>query len=533
MLFYGSIHSTPPGIVGEFNLGGYERALSTSTLHVVFTTIKVAVINTILSMLIATTLAWIIARTDVPYGGVLEVLISLPFFLPPILTAMAWGMLGNPTVGSINLAWRYITGSDTAIVNVYSYGGVVWHMMQHSIPFIFLLLVDAFRNINSSFEEASRMSGASPTRTLFKITLMLALPAILNAATLTLIVSIESFESALIFGLNSGVNVITTEIYSALNNEVSPQYQYGTALSFLVMVSLFLIILIQRAILGTRSYQSVTGKGFGYTVSKLGKWRWILFSYSMAFFMISVVMPISQLLAGSFFKFFGFYKLNMLTMENYYAVFRNRALHEAAANTFILAFAGATAAMILSAVIAYISVRTKLPGKKAVELLAWLPFLMPGIVLAIGFLWAFTMLPGPIQIYGTMWALLIAYITLRLPISASVMSAAYSQLSFDIEECSRVHGASWWRTLWRILIALTWPSFVVGWVIAFSGIIREVSASVLLYSTQSEVLSVSLLKLWSRGQSEQVAVIALGVMTVTVILRWAQLTLLKKNSLSA
>jgi iron(III) transport system permease protein len=150
-------------------------------------------------------------------------------------------------------------------------------------------------------------------------------------------------------------------------------------------------------------------------------------------------------------------------------------------------------------------------------------------VLGIGFLWAFAMLPGPIPIYGTIWALLLAYVALCTPVSVRVMSSAYAQLSYDLEECSRVHGATFMQTLWRILVALAWPSFAVGWVLTFFGIMRELSASVLLYAVGSEVLSVVLMKLWANGQAEQVSVVGLFMMLLVIAFRWVQLRFLNSR----
>ncbi|MEA2814801.1 MAG: iron(III) transport system permease protein, partial [Rhodospirillaceae bacterium] len=165
MLLYGSLHSTPPGITGEFNLDGYAGLASAENLVVLANTVGISLVKTILSLALAILLAWIIARTDTPGRGVLEVLITLPFFIPPILTATAWAMLGNAQVGTINLVWRWLTGSESTLVDVYSYGGVIWHMMQYSTPFIFLFVVDAFRAMDPSLEESSRMSGATRWQT--------------------------------------------------------------------------------------------------------------------------------------------------------------------------------------------------------------------------------------------------------------------------------------------------------------------------------------------------------------------------------
>ena len=532
MLLYGSFHSTPPGSAGVFNLNGYRQVFSVEAIPVLVNTLSIALTKTVISVFLATLLAWIVARTDTPSRRVLEVLITLPFFIPPILTAMAWGMLGNPQVGLLNQFWEWVSGQDKPIINVYSYWGVVWHMMQYSVPFLFLLLVEAFRAMDPSLEESSRMAGASRFQTFRRITLVLMLPAITSGTILSFIRGIESFESALFFGTPAGIRMVTTEIYDSINQRAQPEYQYATALSFVVMILLSLLVLAQWRILRGRSFQTVTGKGFSPRVMKLGKLRWLTFSICMLFFAIAVLLPIAQLVLGSMFKFVGFYSIEGLTLDHYRAAWDNEELWRAFKNTLMLGCGGATLTLILGAITAYISVRTRWHGRRLIELLAWLPWLMPGIVLAIGYLWAFAMIPGPIQLYGTIWALLLAYIALGTPVSVRVMSTAWMQLSHDLEESSRVHGASWNQTFWRILIAIAWPSFAVGWILVFFGIMRELSASILLYSVGSEVLSVELLKLWANGDAEQVCVIGLFMILLALLFRATQWIVFRKTQMA-
>ncbi|MHC2332821.1 ABC transporter permease [Bradyrhizobium sp. USDA 4454] len=523
MLLYGSLHSTPPGMAGTFNLDGYRDVITLQSAVTLLNTVGISLAKTIPSVVLAVLLAWILARTDTPFRGALEVLITLPFFIPPILTAMAWGMLGNPQVGLLNQLYQWITGSETAPINVYSYGGVVWHMMQYSVPFLFLLIVDAFRAMDPSLEEAATMCGASRLRTFGTVTLQLMLPALTGAAILSFIRGIENFESPLFFGSPAGIRVITTDIYDSINQRSPPQYQYATAVSFVIMALLFLIVLLQRRMLRGRSFQTITGKGYSPSVMRLGAWRWATFAFCVLFFVVTVVLPVGQLIIGSFFKFFGFYQWDMLTLEHYREVFGSSEFWRGFSNTMLLGLVGATLTMLLGAAVAYVSVRTKWRGRLLIDSMAWLPWMMPGIVLGVGFLWGFALLPHGIPIYGTIWALLLAYISLGTPLSVRAMSSAYAQLSFDLEECSRVHGASWLQTMRRIVLALAWPSFAVGWVLVFFGIMRELSASVLLYSVGSEVLSVVLLKLWANGNAEQVSVIGLIMMVLVIIFRWVQL----------
>jgi iron(III) transport system permease protein len=529
MLLYGSLHSTPPGMAGTFTLEGYREVLTRQSLLTLLNTVGISLAKTIPSVVLAVLLAWILARTDTPFRGALEVLVTLPFFIPPILTAMAWGMLGNPQVGLLNQLFQWATGSSSAPINVYSYGGVVWHMMQYSVPFLFLLIVDAFRAMDPSLEEAARMCGASRWRTFRTVTLHLMLPALTSAAILSFIRGIENFESPLFFGSPAGIRVITTDIYDSINQSSPPRYQYATAVSFVIMTLLFLIVILQWKLLKGRSFTTVSGKGYSPGVIKLGRWRWVTFAFCVLFFVVTVVLPVSQLLIGSFFKFFGFYERDMLTLDHYRAVFGSGEFWRGFGNTMLLGLVGATLTMVLGGVVAYISVRTRWRGRLVIDAMAWLPWMMPGIVLGVGFLWGFALLPHAIPIYGTIWALLLAYISLGTPLSVRVMSSAYAQLAYDLEECSRVHGGSWLQTMRYIMIALTWPSFAVGWVLIFFGIMRELSASVLLYSVGSEVLSVVLLKLWANGQAEQVSVIGLIMMALVMVFRWVQLSVIKKR----
>jgi iron(III) transport system permease protein len=529
MLLYGSLHSTPPGMVGTFNLDGYISIATTENLMVLANTVGISLVKTVLALALAVLLAWIVARTDTPGRGTLEVLITLPFFIPPILTATAWAMLGNAQVGTINLAWRWLSGTDSTLVDVYSYGGVIWHMMQYSTPFIFLFVVDAFRAMDPSLEESSRMSGATRWQTFWRITLTLMLPVTTSAFILSFIRGIESFESAVFFGTPVGIEVITTAIYNSITQRAQPDYQFATALSFAALGLMFLLLLLQNRLLLGRSFTTVTGKGYSPNVTRLGRVRWLTFAVCIVFFVLTVALPIGQLLLSSFFKFFGFYEADMLTLEHYRNVWENSAFWRAFGNTMLLGVVGATVTMALGGIVAYVTTRTRWRGRRLIDVLAWLPWMMPGMVLGIGFLWGFAILPHAIPIYGTLWALLLAYVALGTPVAVRVTSAAYQQIAVDIEECSRVHGAGWWQTLGRILIALAWPAFAVGWVLIFFGIMRELSASILLYAPGTEVLSVVMLKMWVGGKPEEVSVIGLVMLVLVLAFRWVQLKFIKKR----
>ncbi|PKU22520.1 ABC transporter permease [Telmatospirillum siberiense] len=520
-MFYGSLHTTRPGLPGGFNLDGYRAVLSLDNAQLLFETFRIAATNTTISLAFATVLAWLVARTDVPGRRALEVLITFPIFIPPILTSTVWGMLANPSVGILNVAWQTLTGDADPLLDIYSYAGVIWLMVQMSTAFLFMLLVDVFRAMDPSLEDASRLAGARPYQTFFRITLGMMLPALSSCFLLSLIRGMEAFEPALLYGSQAGIRMLATQIYLSVTQEENPSYQYPTALSFTMIVLMFLLVLVQWRILKGRRFQTVTGKGYTPRTVVLGRWRWLAFLPCAFFVVCAVILPVLQLISGSFFEYFGIYRWDMLTLEHYREVLTNPSIRRSFINTLVLAVGGAVSTMALGSVVAYATMRTRVRGRRLLEFLAWLPWMMPGMVMAVGFLWVFALLPPGIPLYGTIGAMLIADVALCMPVSVRVMSSAYAQISGDLEECSRVAGASWLQTQWHITLALVWPSLSVGWLLVFFGILREMSAAILLYSAGSETFSITLYRLWNDGRIEQVSVIGLFLLLLVVLMRWA------------
>ena len=264
------------------------------------------------------------------------------------------------------------------------------------------------------------MSGATRWQTFWRVTLALMLPVTTSAFILSFIRGVESFESAVFFGVPVGIEVITTTIYNSITQRAQPDYQSATALSFAALALMFLLLVLQSRLLRGRTFTTVTGKGYSPNIMRLGRLRWVTFGICILFFALTVALPIGQLLLSSFFKFFGFYEADMLTFDHYRSVWENSSFWRAFGNTMLLGVAGATATMTLGGIVAYVTTRTRWRGRRLIDLLAWLPWMMPGMVLGIGFLWGFAILPHGIPIYGTLWALLLAYIALGTPVAVRV-----------------------------------------------------------------------------------------------------------------
>jgi iron(III) transport system permease protein len=530
MLLFGSVRDAPPGEAASFTLTAYREAYTdASTYRVLFNSLMIAGIKTIFAVILGVFFAWVITRTNTPYPRLLETFVTLPFFVPPILTAIAWAMLANPTAGILNRFFMLLFGLDRPLFNIYSYAGIIWHMTHYSTAFVFLLVVGAFRAMDPSLEDASHASGASGLKTFFRVTLPLLFPAIIGAALLTFIRGLESFESALFFGLPAKIFVFTTEIYSSLTHRTPPDYPRAMALAALLMVITFAGVVIQRRLLAQKTYVTITGKDYRPRLIDLGPWRWVTFGVCTTYFFVALVLPVSQLVLSSFFTIFGLYDLNLLTLANYRQAFSDLMFWRALRNSLVLSTGGAILCMLLSALIAYIIFKTKFWGKEALDFCSWVPWTLPGMVLALGMLWAYILLPGPIMLYGTLWILLIAYLTIGLPIGVRCMSGTIVQISTDLEESSRLCGATWWQTFVKIYLALLRPGFTAGALLLFFVFLRELSASVLLYSPGNEVLAVTILKYWEAGRSEVVSVIALVMLGVVILFKAGEGWLLKSR----
>jgi iron(III) transport system permease protein len=528
MLLFGSLRDAPPGEAASFTLAAYREAYANaSTYRVLLNSLVIAGVKTVFAVTLGVFFAWVVTRTDTPYRRLLETLVALPFFVPPILTAMAWAMLGNPTAGSLNKFFMLLFGLDHPLFNVYSYAGIIWHMTHYSTAFVFLLIVGAFRAMDPALEDASRAAGAGGLKTFFRVTLPLMAPAIMGAGLLAFIRGLEAFESALFFGLPARIFVFTTEIYSALTHRTPADHPRAMALAALLMAITFTGVLVQRRIMAGKKYFTITGNGYRPRLVDLGAWKWATFGLCVAYFFIALVLPVSQLLLSSFFTIFGLYDFNLLTLDNYRQVFSDLLFWRSLTNSLVLAAGGAVLCMLISALIAYIIFRTKFWGKAALDFLSWMPWSLPGMVLALGLLWAFIPLPGGIVLYGTIWILLIAYLIIGLPVGVRSMAGTIVQISQDLEESSRACGASWWQTFVKIYLALLRPGFTAGAFLLFFVLLREVSASVLLYSPGNEVLSVTILKYWEAGRSEVVSVIALIMLGIVILFRIGEAWLMK------
>ncbi|HET7701387.1 MAG TPA: iron ABC transporter permease [Candidatus Limnocylindria bacterium] len=507
-----------------FTTANYEHVYSDPrTYRLLLNSFLYAVGTSILAIGLGTSLAFIVERTNVPFRRGFFAVTLVPLIVPGIVSTIAWIYLASGRIGVLNRGLMAALGLESPPFEVFSLLGMVWTEGLHLSPLVFLVMVGAMRAMDPALEEAAMTSGARPLRTLRVVTLPVLVPALAAAALIMFIRGLESFEVPALLGLPAEVPVITSEIYFALRTY--PQ-DYGLAGALgvgLLLVSAVGVWSYGRLTRRAERFATITGKGYRPRIVELGRWRWVAFVYILVYLLVVVVLPFLVLLFVSLVPFYipSLDMLQKLTLQHYVTVFEHPDTLRAVRNSFVLALSSATITMALTAVIAWIVVRTTLPGRRVLDLLAFLPIGIPGLVLAVAII--FELINFPIPIYGTLAILVIAYVTRYLPYGMRTSTAAMVQLHRELEEAAAVSGASWATSFRRIVVPLLWPSLVAGWIYVFVVSVRELSSSVLLVSHDSTVLSFLILDLQQSGQSNAVAALSVMlVLSLVVIVGLAQ-----------
>jgi iron(III) transport system permease protein len=506
MVLYGSFKDGAPGQAGGFTLAHWRAVLGDAdTFRVLLTSILIAVPRTVLALLLATVFAWCIARTTTPCKRVLEGLLVFLFFLPELPWVLAWMLLGAPKVGLLNQWLRALVPAVDTFINVYSYGGLVVLGAVRSAPVLFLFVFPAFQAMDATLEEAARMAGASGWRTIWRINFPLVLPALLASGILSFVVAMESFEIPQLLGTPARISVFTTRIYDLAYGGHVARFGPAMVLAVLLLLITVSLIVVQWRLLGGRAYTTISGRGYQARPIDLGRWRWLPFAVIVAFFVVFGALPFLVLLLNSFMELSGFLSPEMLTTRHWADALGRTAVLTSVKDTLIVSVAAATLGVVLSAVISYVVTRTTWTGRKILDMVAWGPWAVPGLVMALGFLWAFVSLP----IYGTPWLLVLVFVARGLPVGSRFFTATMVQLGAELEESARIHGASWLRAALRIWVPLLRPAILGAWILLFVIAVRVLDLVVLLAGPGSRMLSADIFFWTVSGRQEAASVLAL------------------------
>jgi len=501
----------------KFTFENYVTAYSSmETVRLFVNSVQFATGTSLFSFCVGTLLAWMNERTNTPFKSLFFALSIIPLIIPGILFTVAWILLGSPKIGIINLLLQSWFNTDFVFINVYSLPGMIWVDGLHYSPMAFLLMTAAFRSMDPSLEESAMMSGANIFQVAWKITLKLSWPAIFATLLILFVRAVESFEVPALLGLPVGIQVFTSSIYQAIHqypSQIGLASSYGTTLLLITTVGVYFQ---SRLSSQGNKYSTMTGKGFRPRLIDLGPWRYVAAGMFVFYFLLIVALPFLVLLWSSFQKFYSvpsMAALRNLTLDPYRFIFDYPTLASSVWNSLALSFGSATVIMLLTSVICWIVVKTKLPGRWLLDNLASLPMVFPGLVLGLSIMIFY--LTVDVGIYGTIWIMFIAYITRFLPYGLRYNTTSMLQIHQELEESAAMSGASWATTFWRVILPLLKPGLVAGWIYIVIVSIRELSSSILLYSPGTEVVSIVIWELWENGQYVELS--ALGVLFILAL----------------
>jgi iron(III) transport system permease protein len=503
---------------GALSLGNFARLATDPTfIGPYLTALGIAVSVAAGASALAIPLAWLVARTDLPLRGAIRALVTASFVTPPFLGAIAWEILAAPNSGILNQWYRAIFELDPYehLFDIYTAEGLVFVMACYSFPYIFVLLTNALANIPAELEEASAILGGTRPATLRRVTLPMVLPALLAGALVAFLQALTQFGAPAILALPAGFHVITTKIWALFQYPPDPHLAAAAALPLLVLT----ILLLQgrQWLLGRRNYAVIGGKSGAPRRLGLGIWRGPALAFALAVLALPILLPYAALIKTAIVRTPSDpLTLDTLTLHNFrFVFFEFSQTRQALWNTVLLGVLAATGGTLLALIASYVAQRGLVTGHRFVGFLATAPIAIPGIVLGVGLFLSYTR--PPLVLYGTLWILLLAFLTIELPAGYQQLQAAFRGLHPELEDAGRIFGATRLRVLWRITTPLLRTSVIATWCFVFIGVIRELSATIMLTTAQTKVVSVIIYDLNESGDLGAISVLGITLLVITFL----------------
>ena len=500
---------------GDFTLSNYATAYGRARyIDALFNSLKLGAASAALAGIFAVPLAWAVARTNMPGRGLTRMLVLATFITPPYTGAVAWILLAGPNAGWLNRFFMMVTGAEAGPFNIYSFTGLAVVIALYSFPYIFIFTTAALELVSSEMEDAANILGAGPWRTMRKVTLPLALPAILGGLIICFLEAIALFGSPAMIAIPARFNVVTTQLFQFFGNPVRVEVAAAYAMPLLGVT--ILLVLVQRLIVRRKGFVALTGKGGERRPILLGRWRWVMFGYAMFVSALAVFLPYIFLIQSAFAKAWGRgFLLDNITLANFHFIlFEHATAAQSVINSFVYGGISATIAVFLTLGVAYIVARKLIPFGGVLGFLCVAPFVIPGVVLAIGFYAAYA--PPPLSLYGTALILILAFTTRFLPVGYVNASAAINSLNPEMEEAVRVLGGSRMTALRRVVAPLLKRNLLGAWLLIFIPATRELSAAIFLYGPNTKVASVMIFDMSEEGNFERLAALALVLQVLTL-----------------
>jgi iron(III) transport system permease protein len=516
LIILGSFQAGRPGQSAALTLDAWRVALSEPRmLDAVWNTITLTLARQLIAFPIAIALAWVLARTDMPGAQWLEFLFWIAFFLPSLPVTLGWILLLRPTDGLLNQLVVLLPFVEKGPFNIYSFWGIVWaHLASATIAVKVMLLTPAFRNMDASLEEASRVSGASTLGTLARVVVPVMTPVLVVVLLLSIIHSLQAFEIEMILGVPFRFYVFSTQIYTLLRQD-PPLFAEATALSSIILGCMLPFIVMQRWAIERRSFVTVSSHFRGHKI-RLRRWRLPVFLLVLGVALLVTVVPFVFLVVATLMKLFGFFNIpEPWTTEHWSRVFGEQIFLNSVRNTLLLAAGTALAGVAFYTIAGYVAVRSRFRGRAAVDLLSWLPSTLPGIILGLGLLSLFLGSPLLRPLYGSILLMVIATIVSSLPLGVQLIKSTFVQLGPELEEAAQVGGGNWWQGFRHVLLPLIMPTLLLVGAVSFIAAARNVSTIALLASGATRPLSLLQLDFMIESRYEAAAVVGVLVVLMT------------------
>jgi iron(III) transport system permease protein len=474
--------------------------------HVIANTAFVACVATVMAIVIGFLAAWTLTRTKLPGRPQLERLMELPYYMTPLVGALAWSILAAPRTGFVNQLWHGLGGGGD-LVDIYSPFGIAWVMALFEGTVAFVMISAAMKSMDPALEESARVMGAGKWRTMLTVTLPLVMPGVLGAAVFVFAEMLGSFAAAFVLGLPARFVVITTAIWEAVQSY--PQdYPRASALGLALFGVMFGTLSLYRAMVRRGQFATISGKAFRPRTMAMGRLAWVLFAACVAYVVVAVVLPLATLLLTSFQRFATvIMSQSEFTLANYRAALGFGAVREALINSLMLGVGVASVGVAVMTVLVWIIYRSRVPGHGLVEYVVMFPQAVPRMVFGLALLWAWLNIPLPI--YGTLWLMALAYFTVLLPLGVRTLAGVVVQIDKSLEECARVCGASWLYQLRTVSMPLLRPGIIAAWLLVFIASVRELGVSIFLVGPKAKVIAPSIISSWLSSSSELSAALAL------------------------
>src|SRR6202161_1257096 len=484
-------------------------------LDPLMTTAIIATLSATICCVVAAPMSWLVSRTDMPGRQFIRALVTASFVTPPFLGAVAWELLAAPNSGLLNQLFRYLTGadSDEHLFDIYTMTGIIFVISCYTFPFVFVLVANSLDNMPGELEDASAILGGKAWTTARRITIPLAMPALGAGALIAFLQAMTLFGSPAILALPAGLHTMTTKIWSLL--QYPPKLELAGAAAVRLLLWTILLLQAQKFILGRRGYSVVGGKYGAPRRVELKQWRWGALAFCLVVLLNPVFLPYLALLNAAFSpNATTLVTPSTLTLHNVVFVFTELSSTQLALkNTVILGTATATVGTVLALVIAYVTTRRVIAGSRILGFLATAPVAVPGIVLGVGLFLSYTR--PPFRLYGTLWILLIAFLTINLPSAYQQLQAAFATIHPELEEASRILGATRLQALSQITAPLLRTGVIATWCFIFIGVMRELSAAIVLFTSQTKVISVLIYDLNESGDLAAISVLGIAMLVIT------------------